>query len=109
MPNEQTEKNHSYRFLQACGVYYYVWIVLLPRLGRYEVVEEIEELEGGARLARLVRKYPNSAPSRQPSVDPDRRSRSSNDGTGYGTNTNSGGDRDALKRRSREEQEPLLS
>ncbi|EJD06554.1 amino acid transporter [Fomitiporia mediterranea MF3/22] len=44
--------------LLACGVYYYFWIVLLPRLGGYEVVEEVEELEGGARLARLVRRYP---------------------------------------------------
>ncbi|KAI5122269.1 hypothetical protein M0805_002350 [Coniferiporia weirii] len=46
--------------LLACGLYYYVWIVLLPRLGGYEIVEDIEELEGGARLARLVRKYPSS-------------------------------------------------
>ncbi|KAI5122270.1 hypothetical protein M0805_002351 [Coniferiporia weirii] len=47
----------------ACGVYYYVWIVLLPRLCGYEIVEEVEELAGGARLARLVRKYPSGAQS----------------------------------------------
>ena len=45
--------------LAACGLYYYVWIVLIPRWGGYEIVEEIEELEGGARLAKLVRKYPD--------------------------------------------------
>ncbi|THH00278.1 hypothetical protein EW145_g7108, partial [Phellinidium pouzarii] len=49
----------------ACGVYYYVWIVLLPSLGGYEVVEEVEELAGGARLARLVRRRLSRA---QPSL-----------------------------------------
>jgi len=44
--------------LQLCGLYYYVWIILLPRLGGYEIVEETEELEGGARLRKLVRQYP---------------------------------------------------
>ena len=89
-------------------MYYYFWIVLLPRLGGYEVVEEIEELEGGARLARLVRKYPNSTLSRQRSADPaDRRRRSSG---GYANSGGSGHDRDALNRRAHdEEQVPLLS
>ena len=46
---------------QLCGLYYYVWIILLPRLGGYEIVEEIEELDGGARLRKLVRRYPRRA------------------------------------------------
>ncbi|OCB91691.1 amino acid transporter [Sanghuangporus baumii] len=57
--------------LAACTFYYYVWIVLIPRWGGYEIVEEIEELEGGARLARLVRKYPSDA-STPGSVSPER-------------------------------------
>ncbi|KAI0033073.1 amino acid/polyamine transporter I [Vararia minispora EC-137] len=44
--------------LATCGLYYYVWIVLLPRLGGYTIVEEVLELPGGARTGRLVRKYP---------------------------------------------------
>ncbi|KAL5486068.1 hypothetical protein ACEPAI_7112 [Sanghuangporus weigelae] len=59
--------------LVACAFYYYIWIMLIPRWGGYEIVEEIEELEGGARLARLVRKYPsdtsspeNASPERVP-------------------------------------------
>ncbi|KZV89003.1 amino acid transporter [Exidia glandulosa HHB12029] len=43
--------------LALCGVYYYVWIILLPRLGGYDIVEEVVELDGGARTRRLVRKY----------------------------------------------------
>jgi len=31
----------------------------MPRLGGYKIVEEIEELDGGARLRKLVRRYPN--------------------------------------------------
>ncbi|TFY64544.1 hypothetical protein EVG20_g5906 [Dentipellis fragilis] len=42
--------------LLVCGLYYYVWIVLLPRLGGYEVVEEVVELGNGARATHLVRK-----------------------------------------------------
>ena len=49
--------------MKACALYYYIWIVLIPKLGGYEIVEEVEELEGGARLARLVRKYPSRATS----------------------------------------------
>ncbi|EJD06899.1 amino acid transporter [Fomitiporia mediterranea MF3/22] len=55
--------------LLVCALYYYVWIVLIPRIGGYEYVEEVEEIEGGARLAKLVRKYhshstlPDSSPS----------------------------------------------
>ncbi|THH01778.1 hypothetical protein EW145_g6853 [Phellinidium pouzarii] len=46
--------------LLACALYYYVWIILLPRIGGYEIVEDVEELQGGARLARLVRKHPST-------------------------------------------------
>jgi hypothetical protein len=44
----------------ACGLYYCVWIVLLPRLGGYDIVEEVEEYEDGARNTKLVRRYHNS-------------------------------------------------
>jgi len=40
----------------AC-VYYYAWIILLPRLGGYEIVEEVEELSDGALTKRLTRRY----------------------------------------------------
>ncbi|KAL5526562.1 hypothetical protein ACEPAF_8286 [Sanghuangporus sanghuang] len=90
--------------LLACGVYYYVWIVLLPRLGGYEVVEEIEELEGGARLARLVRKYPNNS-SRQASLGSDQRNLAGDD---FDISNGNGSDGNKLKRQSREEREPLL-
>jgi hypothetical protein len=44
-----------------------MWIVLLPRLGGYQIVEEILELGGGARTGRLVRKYASDAePERAP-------------------------------------------
>ncbi|OCB84670.1 amino acid transporter [Sanghuangporus baumii] len=90
--------------LLACGVYYYVWIALLPRLGGYEVVEEIEELEGGARLARLVRKYPNNS-SRQASLGSDQRNLAGDD---FDISNGNGSDGNKLKRQSREEREPLL-
>ncbi|TFK40387.1 amino acid transporter [Crucibulum laeve] len=44
-------------FLLCCGVYYWLWIIVLPKYGGYEVVEEVEELADGARNARLVRRY----------------------------------------------------
>ncbi|EIM84176.1 uncharacterized protein STEHIDRAFT_100816 [Stereum hirsutum FP-91666 SS1] len=43
--------------LGVCGLYYYIWIVLLPKWGGYEVVEEFVELDDGARTTRLIRKY----------------------------------------------------
>ncbi|KAI0064764.1 amino acid transporter [Artomyces pyxidatus] len=48
--------------LALCGVYYYVWIILLPQLGGYEVVEEVIELSDGARTSHLVRKYKTHPP-----------------------------------------------
>ncbi|KDQ19238.1 hypothetical protein BOTBODRAFT_62680 [Botryobasidium botryosum FD-172 SS1] len=44
----------------AC-VYYYAWIILLPRLGGYEIVEEVEVLSDGALTKRLVRRYHDKA------------------------------------------------
>jgi hypothetical protein len=44
-------------FGQLCALYYYIWIVLLPKFGGYEIVEEVVELVGGALTTRLVRKY----------------------------------------------------
>ncbi|KAG2126696.1 amino acid/polyamine transporter I [Suillus cothurnatus] len=46
--------------LALCGFYYWLWIVVLPRLGGYTIVEEVEQLEGGALTARLTRKYHSS-------------------------------------------------
>ncbi|KAH9987318.1 amino acid permease-domain-containing protein [Russula compacta] len=43
--------------LLLCALYYYVWIVLLPKIGEYEIVEEVVDLGGGALTSRLVRKY----------------------------------------------------
>ncbi|KDR76254.1 hypothetical protein GALMADRAFT_139979 [Galerina marginata CBS 339.88] len=43
--------------LLCCGLYYWLWIIALPKLGRYEVVEEVEEHPDGARNTRLVRRY----------------------------------------------------
>ncbi|KLO17392.1 amino acid transporter [Schizopora paradoxa] len=40
-----------------CGIYYWIWVVLLPKLGGYEIIEEVEELPDGARIAKLVRRY----------------------------------------------------
>jgi hypothetical protein len=42
---------------QLCALYYYVWIVLLPKMGGYEISEEVVELGGGALTSRLVCKY----------------------------------------------------
>ncbi|KZP23864.1 amino acid transporter [Athelia psychrophila] len=50
--------------LAMCALYYYSWLVWLPRLGGYTVVEEIAELDGGARATRLRRRYAKS-PERQ--------------------------------------------
>lgn len=61
-----------YMLPKACGLYYYIWIVLIPRLGGYEVIEEVEEIEGGARLARLIRKYPSTTTTRSQSHSEER-------------------------------------
>ena len=39
---------------------------MLPKLGGYEIVEEIEEQNNGARNARLVRRYLDEINERQP-------------------------------------------
>ncbi|KZT56238.1 amino acid transporter [Calocera cornea HHB12733] len=43
--------------LLVSALFYYVYIVYLPKRGGYEIVEEIEDLPDGARNARLVRRY----------------------------------------------------
>lgn len=43
--------------LALSAVFYYVYIVWLPKRGGYDIVEEIEDLPDGARNARLVRRY----------------------------------------------------
>ncbi|KAG6909062.1 hypothetical protein DXG01_002215 [Tephrocybe rancida] len=50
----------------CCGIYYYIWIVLLPRSGGYEIVEEIETLPDGAQNIRLVKKYKEVDDPRHP-------------------------------------------
>ncbi|KAG6851105.1 hypothetical protein H0H93_000985 [Arthromyces matolae] len=52
--------------IASCGVYYCIWIVLLPKLGGYEIVEEVETLPDGARNAKLVRRYKRVEDPRQP-------------------------------------------
>ncbi|OAX36308.1 amino acid transporter [Rhizopogon vinicolor AM-OR11-026] len=48
--------------LALCGVYYWMWIVFLPWLGGYTIVEEVERLEDGALTTHLKRKhYPSVA------------------------------------------------
>lgn len=61
MPLFSQDLSETDLYQKACGLYYYIWIIFLPRLGGYEIVEEVEELEGGARLAHFVRKYPKHA------------------------------------------------
>ncbi|KAF9036190.1 amino acid transporter [Panaeolus papilionaceus] len=43
--------------LLFCGVYYWFWAILLPKWGGYEIVEQVEESEGGVKNTRLVRRY----------------------------------------------------
>ncbi|PPQ64604.1 LOW QUALITY PROTEIN: hypothetical protein CVT26_002002 [Gymnopilus dilepis] len=43
--------------LLLCGLYYWLWIVVLPRVWGYEIVQEVEEHPDGARNTRLVRRY----------------------------------------------------
>jgi len=52
--------------LLLCALYYYVWIVLLPKIGRYEIIEEVVDLGGGALTSRLVRKYTARSPEERP-------------------------------------------
>ncbi|OAX33005.1 amino acid transporter [Rhizopogon vinicolor AM-OR11-026] len=42
--------------LALCGIYYWLWIVFLPWLGGYTIVEEVERLEDGALTVQLTRK-----------------------------------------------------
>ncbi len=55
---------------QLCGLYYWIWVVLLPKLGGYEIIEEVEELQDGARLAKLVRRYTDGKAPHEPEVSP---------------------------------------
>jgi len=41
--------------LAACGIYYYVWIHLLPKLRHYQIRQEVVELDGGVVTHTLVR------------------------------------------------------
>lgn len=51
---------------QLCALYYYVWIILLPKVGGYNIVEEVVELDGGALTSRLVRKYKTQSLEERP-------------------------------------------
>ena len=39
-------------------VWWFVWIVLLPRYKGFEYVDEVDVLDDGTVITRLVRKYP---------------------------------------------------
>ncbi|KAI5207896.1 amino acid transporter [Aureobasidium subglaciale] len=41
--------------LLLCGVYYYSWLYLLPKLGKYQVKQEVIVLEDGSSTNSLVR------------------------------------------------------
>ena len=43
-----------------------MWIVLLPKIGGYEIVEEVVDLGGGALTSRLVRRYEIRSPEQRP-------------------------------------------
>jgi len=43
-----------------CGLYYWIWVIILPKLGGYEIVEQAEKLKDGARMTKLVRRYADS-------------------------------------------------
>jgi len=53
-------------FGQLCALYYYIWIVLLPKMGGYEIVEEVVDLGCGALTSQLVRKYKARSPEERP-------------------------------------------
>ncbi|KAG2031734.1 hypothetical protein BDR03DRAFT_986205 [Suillus americanus] len=43
--------------LALCGFYYWLWIVFLPWLGGYAIMEEVEQLEGSTLTAWLTCRY----------------------------------------------------
>lgn len=45
--------------LVVCAIYYYAWIYLLPKLGNYQVKQEVVVLEDGSSSNKLI-KTPNS-------------------------------------------------
>jgi hypothetical protein len=47
-------------------LYYYIWIVLLPKIGGYDIIEEVVDLGGGALTSQLVRKYEVRSPEEEP-------------------------------------------
>jgi len=44
-------------FTQCCGMYCWIWIVFLPRIGGYVVTEENWGSEDGIRNKQLVYRY----------------------------------------------------
>ncbi|KAH9003017.1 amino acid transporter [Lactarius hatsudake] len=56
----------SIGLLLLCALYYYVWIILMPKIGGYYIVEEVVELGGGALTSRLARKYKPRSPEERP-------------------------------------------
>ncbi|KZP17590.1 amino acid transporter [Athelia psychrophila] len=58
VPPEKGQGDVSFWYAtMLCSAYYYLWIVWLPNFWGYTIVEEIEELDDGARTMRLVRHY----------------------------------------------------
>jgi len=52
-------------------MYYYVWMILHPKLGGYVIVEEFLELDNGEQTTRFVRKYKRDvSPEHRPLLGP---------------------------------------
>lgn len=45
--------------IALCGIYYYLWIYVLPKWGNYTIRQEVEELPDGAVTSKLF-KVPNN-------------------------------------------------
>ncbi|KAI9740220.1 MAG: hypothetical protein M1834_004798 [Cirrosporium novae-zelandiae] len=45
--------------LVICGVYYWLWIHLLPKLGRYQICQVVLELDDGAAMTHKLIKVPD--------------------------------------------------
>jgi len=56
--------------LALCGIYYYFWVVLLPKWGEYDIVEEVVDLQDGARIKRITRRYHNQRNPREDESSP---------------------------------------
>jgi hypothetical protein len=58
-------RDKRYLLCQLCALYYYVWTVLLPKIGGYEMREEAVELDDGTLTSRLVRRHIRRPPGEE--------------------------------------------